>query len=76
VALLNYNFGAINRLLGVLGIYPIPWLNDPDWAKVAILLVNLWLGFPYMMTATLGALSTIPDELYAFVCYLTPTPGV
>ncbi|RTH02444.1 sugar ABC transporter permease [Thermus scotoductus] len=64
VALLNYNFGAINRLLGVLGIYPIPWLNDPDWAKVAILLVNLWLGFPYMMTATLGALSTIPDELY------------
>ena len=64
VALLNYNFGAINRLLGVLGIYPIPWLNDPDWAKVAVLLVNLWLGFPYMMTATLGALSTIPDELY------------
>ncbi len=64
VALLNYNFGAINRLLGVLGVYPIPWLNDPDWAKVAILLVNLWLGFPYMMTATLGALSTIPDELY------------
>ncbi len=64
VALLNYNFGAINRLLGVLGIYPIPWLIDPDWARVAILLVNLWLGFPYMMTATLGALSTIPDELY------------
>ncbi|WP_018460497.1 ABC transporter permease subunit [Thermus oshimai] len=64
VALLNYNFGAINRLLGVLGVYPIPWLNDPDWAKVAVLLVNLWLGFPYMMTATLGALSTIPDELY------------
>ncbi len=64
VALLNYNFGAINRLLGVLGIYPIPWLLDPDWAKVAVLLVNLWLGFPYMMTATLGALSTIPDELY------------
>ncbi|MGC8876671.1 ABC transporter permease subunit [Thermus sp.] len=64
VALLNYNFGAVNRLLGVLGVYPIPWLNDPDWAKVAVLLVNLWLGFPYMMTATLGALSTIPDELY------------
>ncbi|TBH21169.1 ABC transporter permease subunit [Thermus thermamylovorans] len=64
VALLNYNFGAINRLLGILGIYPIPWLTDPDWAKVAVLLVNLWLGFPFMMTAALGALSTIPDELY------------
>ncbi|WP_457637769.1 ABC transporter permease subunit [Oceanithermus sp.] len=64
VALLNKQFGAINRLLGLLGVYPIPWLLDPLWAKVAVLLVNLWLGFPYMMTATLGALSTIPDELY------------
>lgn len=64
VALLNKQFGAINRLLGLLGIYPIPWLLDPLWAKVSVLLVNLWLGFPYMMTATLGALSTIPDELY------------
>jgi len=64
VALLNKQFGAINRLLGLLGVYPIPWLLDPLWAKAAVLLVNLWLGFPYMMTATLGALSTIPDELY------------
>lgn len=64
VALLNKQFGAINRLLGLLGVYPIPWLLDPLWAKVSVLLVNLWLGFPYMMTATLGALSTIPDELY------------
>ncbi len=64
VALLNKQFGAINRLLGLLGVYPIPWLLDPLWAKVAVLLVNLWLGFPYMMTATLGALSTIPGELY------------
>ncbi len=64
VALLNQNFGGLNRLLGLFGGLPIPWLTDPLWAKVAILLVNLWLGFPYMMTATLGALSAIPDELY------------
>ncbi|MFN3265238.1 MAG: ABC transporter permease subunit [Deinococcales bacterium] len=64
VALLNQNFGGLNRLLGLFGALPIPWLTDPLWAKVAILLVNLWLGFPYMMTATLGALSAIPDELY------------
>ncbi|MEX2535420.1 MAG: sugar ABC transporter permease [Trueperaceae bacterium] len=63
-ALLNYQFGAINRLLGLLGIYPIPWLLDPMWAKVAVLLVNFWLGFPFMMVAALGALSIIPDELY------------
>lgn len=62
--LMNQNFGGLNRLLGLFGALPAPWLNDPMWAKMAILLVNLWLGFPYMMTATLGALSAIPDELY------------
>lgn len=63
-ALLNQQFGAVNRILGLLGIYPVPWLTQTDWAKLGILLVNLWLGFPFMMTATLGALSTIPTELY------------
>ncbi|MEJ2289356.1 MAG: ABC transporter permease subunit [Deinococcales bacterium] len=63
-ALLNQQFGAVNRLLGLLGIYSIPWLTQTDWAKLGIVLVNLWLGFPFMMTATLGALSTIPNELY------------
>jgi arabinogalactan oligomer / maltooligosaccharide transport system permease protein len=62
--LMNQNFGGLNRLLGLFGALPVPWLTDPLWAKVAVLVVNLWLGFPYMMTATLGALSAIPDELY------------
>lgn len=64
VVLFNTNFGGINRLLGLFGAYPIPWRDDELWAKAAILLVNLWLGFPYMMTATLGALAAVPDELY------------
>ena len=50
--------------MGLLGIVAIPWLNDPLWAKISILFVNLWLGFPYMMTATMSALSTINDDLY------------
>jgi arabinogalactan oligomer / maltooligosaccharide transport system permease protein len=62
--LLDANFGALNRLFGFIGLNPAPWLIDGLWAKIAILLVNLWLGFPYMMTATVGALSSIPDELY------------
>ena len=63
-ALLNYQFGAVNRLLGLFGVYPIPWLLDPMWAKAGVLLVNVWLGFPFMMVAALGVLATIPDELY------------
>ncbi len=64
---MNENFGAINRLLMLLDITPEPvnWLLGSHYAaKGALLLVNLWLGLPFMMTATLGALSAIPDELY------------
>ena len=62
--LLNENFGAINRVLALLDLQTFDWLGDPGYAKAAILLVNLWLGLPFMMTATLGALSAIPRELY------------
>ncbi|ADI15154.1 binding-protein-dependent transport systems inner membrane component [Truepera radiovictrix DSM 17093] len=62
--LLNYNFGAINRLLALFDLPIVDWLGDPNAAKAAVLLVNLWLSFPFMMTATLSALSAIPDELY------------
>ncbi len=63
-ALYNQQFGIVNKMLGLLGVNPLPWLSDALWAKVAILLVNLWLGFPYMMTATISALSTISEDLY------------
>ena len=61
---LNTNFGAINRVLALLDLPALNWLGDPWAAKGAILLVNLWLGFPIIMTATLGALSAIPNDLY------------
>lgn len=57
--LLNDDFGMINRALGT----SIPWLFDAEWAKVSTLLVNLWLGFPYMFLITTGALQSIPAEL-------------
>jgi len=61
----NETYGIINKfILGNLGIEPVKWLNDPFWAKVAILITNTWLGFPYMMTISLGALQSIPGELY------------
>lgn len=57
--LLNDDFGAINAVTG----WDIPWLFDPFWAKVSVLLVNLWLGFPYMFLVSTGALQAIPSEL-------------
>lgn len=61
--LLNTQFGQVNGLLEVFGIDGIPWLSDGWWAKGAILLVNLWLGFPYMFLITSGALQSVPEEL-------------
>ncbi len=57
--LLNDDFGAINAVLGV----NVPWLFDPFWAKISCLIVNLWLGVPYMFLVSTGALQAIPSEL-------------
>ncbi len=59
--LMNESFGFINQVL--LGGAEIPWLTDPTLAKVSILIVNLWLGFPYMFLVSTGALQSIPEEL-------------
>ncbi len=61
--LLNDNFGQVNRALTDVGLGAVPWLSDPTMAKVAVILVNLWLGFPYMFLITSGALTSIPSEL-------------
>ena len=59
------SYGTINRWLeGLFHIDKIPWLQDPNLAKVAVLVVNLWLGFPYFMSICLGALQSIPSDLY------------
>lgn len=65
--LFNDTFGQVNRLFqpvyDLIGADPIPWLLDGTWAKVTVLIVNLWLGFPYMFLITTGALQSIPSEL-------------
>ncbi|MBP1327423.1 arabinogalactan oligomer/maltooligosaccharide transport system permease protein [Leucobacter exalbidus] len=59
--MMNESFGFINQVL--FGGASIPWLTDPVLAKFSVLLVNLWLGFPYMFLVCTGALQSIPDEL-------------
>lgn len=62
--LFNGNDGMVNRGLGLLGIAPIDWLGPSNWALVAVVVVNVWLGVPFMMVALLGGMQTIPPELY------------
>jgi arabinogalactan oligomer / maltooligosaccharide transport system permease protein len=66
VGLLDMNYGGINILLKNLHIIKagIPWLIEPFWARVGVLIATLWLGFPYMMNVCIGALSSIPNTYY------------
>lgn len=63
--LLNEQYGGINNMLHVIGITSnIPWLTDPFWARAGIIIVNVWLGFPYMMNVCLGGLQAISNDYY------------
>ncbi len=62
--MMNPEIGVINRTLMELFGVSIPWFTDATWAKIAILIVNLWLGYPYFMLICSGALQSIPSELY------------
>jgi ABC-type sugar transport system permease subunit len=63
--MLNPELGVIDRWFeGMFGWAP-PWFTDPFWAKVAILLINLWLSYPYFMVVCSGALQSISEDYYA-----------
>lgn len=57
--MLNTDFGLINQILGS----SIPWLTDTTLARFSVLMVNLWLGFPYFLLVCSGALTAIPGDL-------------
>ena len=62
--LFNQNLGEINFILhGLFGVRPA-WFSDPLLAKVMLLIVNVWLGFPYMMVLCSGLIKSIAADLY------------
>ncbi|KAF9122383.1 ABC transporter permease subunit [Paenibacillus cellulositrophicus] len=60
----NGQFGPINQYLGYFGLGGLPWLTDPFWAKVTVILVNMWVGIPVSMILIMGVLTTIPKDMY------------
>ena len=64
-ALFNDNFGAINAdiiqpLFGV----TIPWLTNTTWTKVALIMIQTWLGFPFIYALFTGVLQGISSDWY------------
>jgi arabinogalactan oligomer / maltooligosaccharide transport system permease protein len=55
----NQDFGLINDLTGL----NVNWFGGSLSAKIAVLLTNLWMGFPYMFLVSTGALQAIPEDL-------------
>ena len=68
----NDSIGAINtqvipllgKLLPFLNGHLIPWKTDATWTKIALIMMQGWLGFPYIYVLTLGILQSIPNDLY------------
>ena len=56
-------FGAINAILKALGAEPVSFFSHFSTAFAANVVTNVWLGFPFMMVVTLGALTSIPKEV-------------
>ncbi|AXH97364.1 ABC transporter permease subunit [Ornithinimicrobium avium] len=58
-SMFNQQFGLINNVTGL----NVDWLGDPWAARAALIITNLWLGFPYMFLICTGALQSIPQDV-------------
>lgn len=61
--LLNKQYGLVNAFLANFGIAPVPWLESPFGAKVALSLLIIWAWVGYNMVLMLAGLQTIPNEV-------------
>jgi multiple sugar transport system permease protein len=55
--------GPINGFLIPLG-YKIPWLSDPTWALISVMLVDIWQWTPFCFLVILAGLQSLPEEVY------------
>lgn len=60
----NTDNGLLNIMLGWVGIGPVPWLIDPNWAMVSLCLVSVWKSVPFATVILLAAMQGVPEALY------------
>ncbi|WP_435832679.1 carbohydrate ABC transporter permease [Nocardia vinacea] len=56
--------GLLNIMLGWVGIDPVPWLTDPDWALFSLSIVTVWKSVPFATVILLAAMQGVPETLY------------
>ncbi|MFY9821117.1 MAG: sugar ABC transporter permease [Thermoanaerobaculia bacterium] len=60
----HQQFGIVNQIVQIFGGHPIAWFDKPFTSFLVMLTTNGWLSFPFMMVISLGALQSIPSDLY------------
>nr|WP_044200338.1 sugar ABC transporter permease [Oscillochloris trichoides] len=56
--------GTINQVLNIFGLTGMAWLKDPVTAFMAVVLVDTWFSYPFFMITILGALQSVPHDVY------------
>ncbi|PZW41016.1 carbohydrate ABC transporter membrane protein 1 (CUT1 family) [Humitalea rosea] len=58
------SYSSINYLLNIFAVPSVPWLGEANWARVSVIMVNVWYGAPFFMIMYLAALKSVPEQLY------------
>ncbi len=62
--LFDPSYSAFNWILERISLPRISWLGNPNWARFAVIMVNVWFGAPFFMIMYLAALKSVPEQLY------------
>jgi multiple sugar transport system permease protein len=60
----NTDNGLLNIMLGWVGIGPVPWLVDPNWAMASLCVVSVWRAVPFATVILLAAMQGVPESVY------------
>lgn len=63
-SILDKDSGILNQVLSGVGLQAVPWLTSTQFALIAVIMVNIWIGIPFNVTILYGGLQDIPEELY------------
>jgi multiple sugar transport system permease protein len=58
------SYSSINWVLNIFAVPSVPWLGEPWWARISVIIVNVWYGAPFFMIMYLAALKSVPEALY------------
>lgn len=60
----NTDNGLLNIMLGWVGLGPVPWLVDPNWAMTSLCIISVWRSVPFATVILLAAMQGVPETVY------------